>query len=352
MLPDFIVTAFALIVLLGTLVLFHEFGHFAVAKLFRIRVDEFAFGFGPKWIRLFKRGDTEYTIHPFPLGGFVKLAGMDPGEEDVPNGFNTKPVWQRIVVYFAGPFMSFVLAALVFFVMGVTVGLPTGEGMTNRVDLVMPDTEAARVGLKSGDAIVAINGERIETGDEMVDIIHASAGKKLQLVVARGNKEFTVYATPKGTKTSDGKVQGMLGFLPATQRERLGFTDSVKFGVITTKTFIGAMVQLLFSREVKDAVGGPLAIADATQTSVKRGFSGFLELMGILSLSLGVINLFPIPILDGGAIVLLAAEGIKGRRLSPRTIELAQRIGLTVIALLFLAIMSMDIWRVATNRLF
>jgi regulator of sigma E protease len=345
-------TALALIVLLGTLVLFHEFGHFSAAKLFRIRVDEFAFGFGPKWLRLFKRGDTEYTIHPFPLGGFVKLAGMEPGEEDVTNGFNTKPVWQRIVVYFAGPLMSFVLAALVFFTMGVTVGLPTGKGMTNRVDIVMPDSEAARVGLKSGDLIVSIDGKQLRNGDEMVAIIHNSPGKRLTLVVARDDREFTIRATPQPSRAGRGKVQGLLGFLPATARERLGFTDSFVFGIHTTRTFVGAMVQLMFSREVKDALGGPLAIADATQTSVKRGPSGFLELMGILSLSLGVINLFPIPILDGGAIVLLAAEGIRGRRLSPRTIETAQRIGLTVIAFLFLAIMSMDIWRVATNRLF
>ncbi len=349
--PDVVATALALIVLLGTLVLFHEFGHFAVAKLFRIRVDEFAFGFGPKWIRLFKRGDTEYTIHPFPLGGFVKLAGMEPGEEDIPNGFNTKPVWQRILVYFAGPFMSFVLAVLVFSVMGFTVGLPITDEMVNRVELVQPGSIAEKAGLRTADYIVAINGEKIESGNEMVEIIHNSPNKPLTMLVERNGKVMTVRATPKPEKVGKQRI-GLLGFIPTPKLQRVGVVDSVRYGAIQTEVFVVGIVTSVFSRDVAQSVGGPLAIADATQTSVKRGVFGYLQLMAILSLSLGVINLIPIPILDGGAIVLLTAEGIKGRKLSPRTIEWAQRIGLALIAAIFLAIMYLDLTRVAENKLF
>lgn len=351
MLPDFLMTALALIVLLGTLVLFHEVGHFTAAKLFRIRVDEFAFGFGPKWIRLFKRGDTEYTIHPFPLGGFVKLAGMDPGEEDVPNGFNTRPVWQRILVYFAGPFMSFALAALVFFLMGITTGLPVTDEIVNRVEFVHPDTAAERAGLRTADYIVAIDGVKIQSGEQMVDMIHDSPGKTLLLTVKRGEKVLTTYATPKPEKV-EGKTIGLLGFMPTPKLQRIGFTESVIFGIDRTRVFVVGIVTVIFSREVGENVGGPLAIADATQTSVKRGIFGFLQLMAILSLSLGVINLLPIPILDGGAMVLLAAEGIRGRRLSPKTIEVAQRIGLLLIAVIFFSIMYLDLTRLVDGRLF
>lgn len=349
--PDFLMTGLALIVLLGTLVLFHELGHFTAAKLFRVKVDEFAFGFGPKWIRLFRRGDTEYTIHPVPLGGFVKLAGMEPGEEEIPNGFNTKPVWQRIIVYFAGPFMSFVLAVLVFSVMGFTVGLPITGEIVNRVELVQPGSAAEKAGLKTADYIVSINGEKIDSGNEMVEIIHSSANKPLTLIVDRGGKQITISATPKSGKLA-GKEVGLLGFIPTPKLTRVGVGESVRFGGIQTEVFVVGILTSIFSKDVKDSVGGPLAIADATQTSVKRGVFGYLQLMAILSLSLGVINLLPIPILDGGAIMLLTAEGIKGRRLSPRTIEWAQRIGLALIAVLFLVIMALDLNRVASNQLF
>lgn len=344
-------TGLALIVLLGTLVLFHEFGHFAVAKLFRIRVDEFAFGFGPKWIRLFRRGDTEYTIHPVPLGGFVKLAGMDPGEEEVPNGFNTKPVWQRMLVYFSGPFMSFALAVLIFSGMGFTVGLPITGEIINRVEIVQPGSIADKAGLRTADVIVAINGEIMDSGNETVEFIHGSANKPLTLLIERDGKVLTIHATPKPGKLGK-KVVGLLGFIPTPKLQRVGAGESIRYGMLYTKGLLVEIVTSIFSKKVKESVGGPLAIADATQTSVKSGPFVYLQLMAILSLSLCILNLLPIPILDGGAIALLVAEGIKGRRLSPRTIEVAQRIGLTVIALLFVWIMSMDIWRVATNKLF
>ncbi len=350
--PDAVVTGLALIVLLGTLVLFHEFGHFAVAKLFRIRVDEFAFGFGPKWIRLFKRGDTEYTIHPVPLGGFVKLAGMEPGEEEVPNGFNTKPVWQRMLVYFSGPFMSFVLAVFVFSIMGFTVGLPITGEIVNRIELVQPGSIAEKAGLRTADVIVSINGKPIRTGTEMVTTIHGSAGKALTLMVRRNNgKQLAIHATPKAEKLGK-KTVGLLGFIPTPKLQRVGLRESVRYGAIQTEVFAVGMLQSIFSRHVKDSVGGPIAIADATQTSVKRGLFGYLQLMAILSLSLGVINLIPIPILDGGAIMLLLGERIKGRRLAPRTIEVAQKIGLALIAALFITIMYLDLSRLASNQLF
>ena len=152
--PEVLLTTLAAIVLLGTLVFFHELGHFTMSKIMRIRVEEFAFGFGPKWIRLFKRGDTEYTIHPVPLGGFVKLAGAEPGEAGLPNGFQSKPWWTRFLVYLAGPFASFVLGYIIFCMLGFTVGLPISRDVENKVDLVMPGSEADRVGLRTGDEII------------------------------------------------------------------------------------------------------------------------------------------------------------------------------------------------------
>ena len=211
---DIALTVPAIIVMLGTLIFFHELGHFAVAKLARIRVEEFAFGFGPKLICLLKHGGTEYTIHPIPLGGFVKLAGMEPGQEDVPDGFQSKPVGSRLLVYLAGPVMSFVLAYLVFSALGFTVGLPiTGEPLTS-VDIVMPGSEAQRVGLRTADVIVSINGEHIDSGLELLEIVHGSPNKPLVIVIDRDGRHISLKATPKPTEIEKGKVIGLLGFAP------------------------------------------------------------------------------------------------------------------------------------------
>lgn len=438
---DILLTGPAIIVLLGTLVFFHEFGHFTMAKLLKMRVDEFAFGFGPKWIRLFKRGDTEYTIHPIPLGGFVKIAGMEVGEEHVPDGFMAKPWYSRFLVYFAGPAMSFVLAYIIFCTLGMTVGLPIGKDVMAKVDLVMPESVAFHAGLRSGDVIVAINGKKLNSGNEMLKIVHSSAFKPLTITVRRDGREFEVNATPQAlqvalTKTGltvdfpigesipdrvsavapgseaakqgfkvgdviryvDGhqigaasdlyavtqteankplqvvvyrgnervqlsaklsanevdqsKVMGLLGFAPKQRLQRVSFADSVRFGNDATGTFVKTTFKVLFSRQVKDAVGGPIAIADATFNSVKRGMDGYLQLMGILSLSLAIVNIMPIPVVDGGQMALLLVEALRRRRLSQRTWEMSQRIGWTMIAILFMFIMYLDLTRLMTNKLF
>ncbi|MHB0999578.1 MAG: site-2 protease family protein [Armatimonadota bacterium] len=431
----------ALIFLLGVLVLFHEFGHFAVAKLLKIRVEEFAFGFGPKWIRLFKRGDTEYTIHPYPLGGFVKLAGAEPGEEDMPDGFNSKPWWKRYLVYLAGPFMSFALAYIIFCALGFTIGLPiTGDTM-NKVDLIEPNSEAERAGIKVGDVIVSINNKPINNGRQMLDTVHNSPDKLLNITVKRNDNYTNISAVPQprvmllkslgfsasrptkgeniyridqiekksegnrvGLKNGDGiisingvkpasavetvdmvkksagkemvlvvdrkdqmmkfrltpdeklidkdQVVAFLGFIPKQRLERVGLLRSIKFGNDTTVAYAKTMVVVLFSKEVKDAVGGPISIANETQNGLKRGTYGFLQLMAALSLSLGVFNLMPIPVVDGGQMVLLVAEGIKGRRLSRRTLELAQLAGLLIIGAIFVLVMTLDVGRIVSGKIF
>ena len=348
---DILMTTLAAIVLLGTLIFAHELGHFTMAKIMRIRVEEFAFGFGPKWIRLFKRGDTEYTIHPIPLGGFVKLAGSEPGEVGLPNGFQSKPWWSRFLVYLAGPFMSFMLGYLVFCSLGLTVGLPISGSVENTVDLVMPHGEAERVGMRTGDEIVSIDRRVIKNGRDMLTVVHDSANKRLHIVIRRAGRLMSVDATPKPTKLN-GKVIGLLGFAPKQRLERVGLAESFEYGNRATVAFAETLAKVLPSREAKDAVGGPISIVDATYNSIKRGANGFLELMGILSLSFAFVNILPIPVVDGGQMMLLVVEGLKRRRLSAKTWEISQKIGLTVIAVIFILIMYLDLSRLAENKLF
>ncbi len=228
-----------LLIILSILVVAHEWGHFIVARMCGIRVDDFSIGFGKRLFRIGKRGDTEYNVRMLPLGGFVKIAGMEPDEaplvnakdkvlgasqsdpdageipllaENVgehtpytgPDGFYSKPLWQRSLVILAGPVMSFVLGYAVFCLMGVTTGIPTGNTL-NKVAMTAPGGEGQRIGLRIGDVITTINGQPVTSGEQMVDIIHGSANKPITLTIKRGEETFTKVAIPKPALDDDKK---------------------------------------------------------------------------------------------------------------------------------------------------
>lgn len=220
--------------MLSALVVAHEWGHFIVARIFKIRVDDFSVGFGKRLIRLGKLGDTEYNIRAIPLGGFVKIAGMEPDEEPInrakdlvkgqkdsdpdakeipllaenmedpgiyngPDGFNSKPLWQRSLVILGGPVMSFITGVVILCLLGCTFGIPNGKAI-NRVLEVQPGGEGQRIGLHAGDYIVALNGVPVTTGDEMVRTIHKSLGKPLTVTIRRDGETITLpTAKPRST---------------------------------------------------------------------------------------------------------------------------------------------------------
>ncbi|HEX2924173.1 MAG TPA: M50 family metallopeptidase, partial [Chloroflexota bacterium] len=236
--------------------------------------------------------------------------------------------------------------------LGLTVGLPITGKSSNRVDLIMPGSLAAKAGLKIGDKIMRIGEKPTKDGGDVVNIIHGSAGKPLDILVQREDKMVVLHATPKLEDAGKGKREGRLGFVMTAELKRVGLRQSVKYGTLYTKGFIETIVVVIFSKQVTKNVGGPIAIANETKTSVQRGWNGYLQLMAVLSLSLGIFNLLPIPVVDGGQMVLVAAEGVKRRKLSQRTLEIAQYIGLAAIALLFVLIMFLDISRVVDGQFF
>ncbi len=230
-----------LLIILSILVIAHEWGHFIVARLCGIRVDDFSIGFGKRLFRIGKRGDTEYNVRMLPLGGFVKIAGMEPDEaplvaakdkmlgkpsdadpdagqlpliaENVgdnpaytsPDGFYSKPLWQRALVILAGPVMSFLFGYLAFCLMGWTVGIPSGK-VLSKIGMVSPGGEGQRIGLRTGDVITAINGQPIADGKQMIAIIHGSLGKPLTLTVQRGSQTLTKVGTPRPLMENDKPV--------------------------------------------------------------------------------------------------------------------------------------------------
>ncbi len=510
-------TTIALILMFSLLVVIHELGHFLVAKKCGMRVHEFALGFGPRIATLANYRGTEYTIHLVPLGGFVRIAGMEPGEENLPDGFNAKPTWMRAAVVFMGPLASFALAVVTFVCVGLFFGFPDFSAPQNRVGSVSPQTEAARIGLRAGDRIVEINGTKINNGEELVNYIKTKPGENLDIVVKRngetvklngtpkwnvqfgginwsfmksdkaiveavdleikkmgvepgdelvsingkpinggadfvnmiqengvkpvsvllkrGEGELKIELTPKiewitfldvkwvfpfalaprdgtafdsarkyginiedvllsinGSQIIDGKdflnkiaslkpgeinleiarfdeklnitinlseeeigkirsgyydSRGLLGFLVEPSLKRTGFIKSVKYGVIGTWDKVKAIIGSITSGRIKEDVGGPIMIAKATAQSVALGVPWVLMTMGMLSLSLAVINLLPVPLFDGGHLAIMGIESIRRKRFSEQQIAFINMIGIALIGMLIVFVFYSDIFKIS-----
>jgi regulator of sigma E protease len=491
------------ILILGLLVYVHELGHFLAAKAVGVRVEEFAFGFGPRLVTLMRRNGTDYTIHAFPLGGFVNLVGMQPEDEEVPDGLMSKSRPARAFVFFAGPLMNLILAVLVFATMGMITG--SHRDRSNQVVEVFPNTPAARAGLlpgdriveiggrpirdgqamfqtiersagqtltvkvqrdgelvtltatpkaetfkvdgkkrtvgrlgfrpgenisnevlsvpekspanaaglKEGDRIVAANGKPIGNGDEMLIAISGSPGKPLDLTVRRNGKEVALRATPEPTVIIGGGLEakrageyklmvdepvyavngrpvrstqevidalalrsspakltverqkkrveievpltaamvqngfvttvGRLSFVPGVLFERMGFQESVRTGMEDLQRVLLILFELVKRNELKDNAGGPIMMYRMVEMNSRFQPGYQMALIGQLSLSLAIFNLLPIPVLDGGHLLLLGVEALRRRRLDPAWHRAATALGLVVIGILFLLMMYSDI---------
>jgi regulator of sigma E protease len=341
-------------VILGILVVVHEFGHFTMARLTGMTVHEFAFGFGPIIKKLFKRNGTEYNIRAVPLGGFVRIAGMDPGEsEDVEGGFNTKPIWQRALVIFSGPFMSLVLGYVVFLLIGFVWGFPSSIPSTT-IGAVAQKSPAAVAHLQADDRIVAIDGKSLRDGRDLQRVTSVSAGKVMHLSVERKGKILLVQATPRlETDPATKKKVGRLGIALQAPSQRVGVVESVKRGTVETYGFVSQMVQHIFSRAITKDVGGIVAIGYLTHETVKAGqWQGLVAELAMLSLMLGIINLIPWPVLDGGHILYLIVEKIRGKRLEPETWYAIQMVGMAVLVFLAVFLVYFDISRIYSHTLF
>ena len=308
---------------LGFLVFFHELGHFAVAKLFKVPVFEFAFGlpFGKKFL-LFKRGGTEYTIRPVvPLGGFVAFA--DPEAEPETQlaqmeEYNSKPIWQRFLVIAAGPAASLLLGFLLYVATGALLGVPD-ENARPILRQVAAGKPAEKAGLKVGDEILSVDGQTRNV-EGLIAAISASPGKAMTFVVKRKDSSapLTVTVTPR-EELDAGKKVGRIGIGPGSDsRPMKDIGEAFRFGADATIGNLKAFRQIFSSfKQVKDNIGGPVGIAGAVSQATETGFWAKLGLAASLSVSLFVFNCFvPIPALDCGQMVLLIVEAIRRKRLS------------------------------------
>ncbi|MBD3402185.1 RIP metalloprotease RseP [candidate division GN15 bacterium] len=351
-----ITTILAFVFVLGVLIFIHELGHFLVAKWVGIGVERFSVGF-PPYIFNFRRGGTDYSIGLLPLGGFVKMKGENPDEETTGEAdeFMSKSVGQRAAVIFAGPFMNYLLA--IFLMIGILYfgGRPVYDEDRSVVGTVVDEGPAAEAGIEPGDQIIAVDGQVVTSFDSMRELINAKVEEPITVTWVRGSDTIsaTTTTTTGQQPTPEGKIDtvGMIGISQQILAyEDFGLVESVERGFVGAHVMVYKTVEfvyLLISGQVSSKmIGGPLFIAQQSGKEAEQGASRLFLFMALLSVNLAVLNVLPIPILDGGHLVFLAIEKIKGSPLSVRARGLAQQIGLIVLLSLIIFVTYNDIMRV------
>jgi regulator of sigma E protease len=340
-------TLLAFAVVLGVLVFIHEMGHYLAARWRGVHADAFAIGFGKPILRWTDRRGTEWRLGWIPLGGYVKLHGQEQPGDVTPEErarwrpgqtFHEKSVASRAIVVAAGPIANFLLAAVLFTGLFATLGKPVGG---TSIAAVMADSAAARAGLQPGDTILALDGQRVARFDQVQRHIQRRAGQPVELRIARAGEELTLRAVPDARPGENGAVSGVLGVQGGViHLDPLSLPEAVVAGVtqtadITWQTLSGVAEMIAGERSAKE-LGGPIRIAEVSGEAASLGIAPLINLMALLSVSLGLLNLFPIPLLDGGHLVFYAAEAIRGRPLPPRAQEFGFRAGFALLVTLFL----------------
>lgn len=349
-------TVLAFIVAIGILVLCHEFGHFIVARFFKIRVDGFGIGMGPK-LYAWKRGDTEYRINALPVGGYCKMAGEEDNFED-PDGFFAKAVVPRFLVVFAGPFFNLLLALVIFCFAGMTMGIPS-ETSHSVVWEVLKDTPAEKAGVKADDLLMKINGQDIKKVQDVQNFIRSHPGERLMLEVERHSKKVIIGVTA-AVFDDNGKKIGRIGikFGPKPVFVRTGVVKSVSWGLEQTYQLSVGIVQalatmlarLIVHHEAPKEIGGPVAIAQMAGRSAETGIRYFILFIAMISINLGIINLFPFPALDGGRLIFLAAEMVRGKKLDPKKENVVHLVGFALLMLLMVGLVYKDIMQLLPKK--
>jgi regulator of sigma E protease len=348
-------TVIATIVVLGILVFVHEFGHFLLAKLLGVRVDAFSLGFPPKLVSK-KIGETEYRLSVIPLGGYVKLLGENPDEEVPPEleprSFSHHPLWHRALIVLAGPGFNLLFCILVLFLLFSVSGIPY---VTTTIGEVKPDSPAAVAGLQQGDRVLTVEGKKVERWDQLSSLIRGHGEQPLTISIQRGPEVVEIHLSPQRMETTNifgQKVSAVLigiGSANDVVVERVGIFPAFGMGVAYTyQVALLTVVSIykLIAQEIPvNTLGGPILIAQVAGQRAEQGAPYLLHFMAILSVNLALLNLLPIPILDGGHMVFILWEAIRGKPLAVKHREMAQAMGLMLILALMVLVFYQDLMR-------
>ncbi len=336
-------TILAAVLVFGILVTVHEFGHFITAKLTGMRVDEFAIGFGPK-IYQQKDGDTLYSLRAIPLGGYNKIAGMDPDDPVTEDSFNSKSIPKRMLVILAGALMNFILPIILF------TGIFLVQGMDKMVNepvlgSVMTGMAADRAGLKAGDKILTINGQPMQNWRDIVVSLRANGEKEVTLQAERQGIVKTYTLQPEYDQEAK---RPLVGITPKFEKVNMSMAESIKEGFSYTKYIIVAMMDGLakiITGKAPAEVAGPIGVAQMAGQVAEQGLLPLMNFVAFLSINLGVINLLPLPALDGGHFVRLLLEGLRGKPLGSKAMNNIQMVGVALILALTIFSTFKDITR-------
>ena len=341
------------IVVLSILVIVHEFGHFIVAKKMGVRVEKFSIGFGSEICGITK-GETRYSISIVPLGGYVKLAGETSleGVKGEKWEYLSRTVWERMRIIFAGPLLNYILAFLIFSFVFMA-GSPT---LTSKIGKIMPGYPAESAGLKIGDKILNINGKDVVYWEDVTNIVHTNKNTEMKLLLKRDGKQITVLVTPKpqDIKTIFGSKKNIsiMGIAPSDEilYVKYGFFKSIYMGaeklwMLTYITCRALWASVTGAIPIKESMTGPIGIFYITGQAAKLGIIYLLQLMGVLSASLAIFNLLPVPVLDGGHILFLTIEKIRRKPVSIKMQENVTQVGMSLLIVLMLFVFYNDFMR-------
>ena len=343
------------IIVLSVLILVHELGHFLVARYFGVGVLKFSLGFGPRVVGK-TIGITDYRISAIPLGGFVKMVGDEPDSivppEDIPLSFNHKPLLQRFLIVFAGPFSNLLLAVLIFFGLFFIAGIPVINPVIGKID---PGSPAELAGIQSEDRISAIDNQPIDAWDDMAKKISASHGRTLTMTLDREGRTLNIEVTPqqKASKNLFGEPidRYFIGVMSAgeTRIRQMGFFESLAESLTQTYKIVEmtvlSIVKLIQGTVSAKTLGGPIMIAEMAGQQAKEGAVSLIYFIALLSVNLGILNFLPIPVLDGGHLFFFTIEAIIRKPLSIRLREVAQQVGIATLVLLMIFVFMNDIER-------
>ncbi len=350
-----LITVLATVSVLGILIFVHEFGHFLLAKLLGVRVEAFSLGFPPKLLH--KRiGDTDYRLSVAPLGGYVKMLGENPGEQVPPElqpySFMHHPLWHRILIVLAGPAFNLIFAFLVFFLVFAFSGIPY---LTTVITEVEKNSPAEAAGLQPGDQVLELAGQPVERWEDLPPIIRKSGGHPLELTLKRGQEIITLNVTPRRQEIPDifgGKSSAVI--IGILNKQNLGIDKvgpgqaflqggAATWGVAYLTTL--SLYKLVAGEAPLKGLGGPILIAQVAGQQAKVGAAALFQFMATLSVNLFLLNLLPIPILDGGHLFFCVLEAVRRKPVELEHREIAQGVGLMLILALMILVFYQDILR-------
>jgi regulator of sigma E protease len=356
------------LVMLSILVVLHELGHFVLARRNGVRVNEFSVGFGPRLVEWTSpRSGTRYALRIFPIGGYCAMEGEDnktseaqqqrdflSSRSGADGNFQAKSPWQRLAIILAGPFANFVLCYVILLIGALAFGVASDKAQPV-VGEVISGSPAQIAGIRPGDRIVSLNDVEITNGKMLVDTIHASLGKRLDLTYERNGTRTEVYVTPKPCPASVGKNLGCIGFSPVPAYERVGFSEAVRqsgaeFSSIADQTLSGIVLLVTQFAKYAPQVSGPIGMGQVAVTVQDWGWGPYFSLAATISFALGLFNLLPIPALDGGRAAFIVAELIRGRPVDPEKEAMVHVAGFAALMALIMLVAFHDIARLVNGQ--